>query len=74
MNSVFVFHCKDNANIFAYTTEETGKNLPSGKSCLLRWQYIKKIRISVDPYSLIGENPLKILEAIAKEGYYISGK
>jgi hypothetical protein len=74
MKTVFVFECQDGSNLFAYTFEESGKNLPVDPLCRLGWRFLKKIDISDDPYSLIGDNPKLILEAIFRQGYYISGR
>ena len=69
---VFVFLCSDNAEVYGYTLDESGSNLPNDKNCGDGWVFLKSVEISDNPFSLIGDNAVRILRAIAEKGFYLS--
>jgi hypothetical protein len=53
--------------------DDSGANLPTD-ACGDGWQFISGIQISGDIYSLVGENPQLLMQAIDKYGYFIKSK
>ena len=72
---VYLFICHTNRDIHGYTMDHNGSNLPTDVSnCLDGWQFISGIQISENVYSLIGENPQQVIQAIDKYGYFVKSK
>jgi hypothetical protein len=70
--TVFVFRCRTHSEILGYTLDHSGSNLPTPDICIRGWEFLSSVEISDNPFSLIGENAVKILKAIEETGFFIS--
>jgi hypothetical protein len=70
--NVYLFNCSAMKNLFGFTLDENGTNLPLGK-CTGYWEKFRMIKISATSSRLLIElQPKQILQAIADHGYYIA--
>ena len=69
---VYLFNCSATKNLFGFTLDENGANLPQAK-CPGFWQRFRIIKISPTSSRLLVElQPKEILQSIADHGYYLA--
>jgi hypothetical protein len=69
---VYLFNCSAAKNLFGFTLDENGTNLPRAK-CSGNWEKFRIIKISATSSRLLVElQPKEILQSIADHGYYLT--
>jgi hypothetical protein len=69
---IYLFNCSATKNLFGFTLDENGTNLPHGK-CPGYWEKFRTIKISSTSSRLLIElQPTQILQSIADHGYYMA--
>lgn len=69
--TVYIFNCSKERNLFGFTEDIIGKNLPDA-SCDGKWLRFRIIAISAKSPSLNGVERQEIAKAIDEQGYYIA--
>lgn len=70
--NVHVFRCSSNPNLFGFTKDAKGSNLPADR-CSGAWDYFKEMRNVVHGQSLVGVDADTLLSDLKQDGYHLGG-
>ena len=73
MERIFVFEAVNGKNIYGYTREENGENLPkslNGRS--INWKAFRTLEVENIEQPRIGLNTKEMIDSINNQGFYIN--